>query len=114
VGPELPRLTARTVAALKKPGRYSDGDRLYLSLSEHSKRWVFLYSFHGKRREAGLGAASKVTLAEARNKAAECRALLASQNGAAIFTLGNGLRQYEITVRRSKTYRSTTSTLPWC
>jgi integrase len=73
-------LTARGVAAivaLKKPGRYSDGDRLFLAISEHSKRWVFLYSFHGKRREMGLGAVSKISLAGARNKAAECRALLA-------------------------------------
>jgi Arm DNA-binding domain len=73
-------LTARAVAALstaKKPGRYSDGDRLFLAISEHSRRWVFLYSYHGKRREMGLGSASKVSLAEARNKAAECRALLA-------------------------------------
>jgi integrase len=76
----VPRLTSRAVAALsaaKKPGRYSDGDRLFLAISEHSKRWVFLYSFRGKRREAGLGADSKVSLAEARSKAAECRALLA-------------------------------------
>jgi hypothetical protein len=63
--------------ALKRPGRYSDGDRLFLAISKHSKRWVFLYSFHGKRREMGLGSASKVSLAEARNKAAECRALTA-------------------------------------
>jgi integrase len=73
----MPRLTARAVAALRKPGRYSDGDRIFLSISKHAKRWTFLYSFHGKRREAGLGSASKVSLAEARNKAAECRALIA-------------------------------------
>jgi integrase len=73
----MPRLTALAVAAAKKPGRYSDGDRLFLAISEHSKRWTFLYSFHGKRHEMGLGSASKVGLAGARNKAAECRALLA-------------------------------------
>jgi integrase len=73
----MPRLTALAVAAARKPGRYSDGDRLFLAISKHSKRWVFLYSFHGKRREMGLGSASKVSLAGARNKAAECRALLA-------------------------------------
>jgi integrase len=71
------KLTARAVAAAKKPGRYSDGDRLFLAISKHSKRWVFLYSLQGKRREMGLGSASKISLAEARNKAAECRALLA-------------------------------------
>jgi Arm DNA-binding domain len=74
----MPRLTALAVAAAKKPGRYSDGDRLFLAISEHSRRWVFLYSFHGKRREMGLGSASKVSLAEARSRAAEARALLAT------------------------------------
>jgi Arm DNA-binding domain len=41
-----------------------------------SKKWVFMYARDGKRREAGLGSARAVTLAQAREKAAEYRALL--------------------------------------
>jgi hypothetical protein len=65
------RLTARGVASLKTIGRHSDGDRLYLAITRTaagtlSRRWVFMYSFDGKQREAGLGSASAVTLAKAR------------------------------------------------
>jgi hypothetical protein len=75
------RLTARTVAALKKAGRHADGGNLYLTISRTgaavSKRWTFLYSLAGKQREAGFGPASTVTLAEAREKAAGYRSMLA-------------------------------------
>lgn len=74
------RLTDRRIAALKKPDRYPDGDRLYLVVDEIksglSKRWTFLYKFRGKQREPGLGAYPKVSLAEARAKAGEYRTLL--------------------------------------
>jgi integrase len=83
---QLKRLTARTIAALKSPGRHADGQNLYLTISNLStspggggvsKRWTFMYSFAGKQREAGLGPASTVTLAEAREKAARYRSMLA-------------------------------------
>jgi hypothetical protein len=81
----LKRLTTRTVAALKKPGRHADGQNLYLTISNPatssggggvSKRWTFMYTF-GKQREAGLGSVNDVTLAEAREKAAGYRSMLA-------------------------------------
>jgi hypothetical protein len=31
---QLKRLTARTVAAMKKPGRHADGGNLYLTISK--------------------------------------------------------------------------------
>jgi integrase len=75
------RLTARTVATMKKPGRHADGGNLYLTISKTgaglSRRWTFLYKLNGKQREAGLGPAAVVTLAEAREKAAGYRSLLA-------------------------------------
>jgi len=75
------RLTARTVAALTKPGRHADGGNLYLTVSRNgaavSKRWTFMFSFAGKQREAGFGPAASVTLAEAREKAARYRSMLA-------------------------------------
>jgi integrase len=75
------RLTARTVATMTKPGRHADGGNLYLTISKTgagvSRRWTFLYSLAGKQREAGLGPAAAVTLAEAREKAARYRSMLA-------------------------------------
>jgi integrase len=73
------KLTARGAETLAKPGRHSDGGGLYLSISgEGRRRWVFLYTWRGKQREAGLGAAGKggVSLKAAREKAAEGRALV--------------------------------------
>jgi integrase len=78
---QLKRLTARTVAAIAKPGRHADGQNLYLTISRNgaavSKRWTFMFSFAGKQREAGLGPVATVTLAEAREKAARYRSMLA-------------------------------------
>jgi integrase len=72
------RLTARTVATLTKPGRHPDGGNLYLSISENGgRRWVFLYRWHGKPTEIGLGSARDVSLARARELALEARAKLA-------------------------------------
>jgi integrase len=76
----LKRLTARTVAAMTKPGRHADGQNLYLTISRTgasvSKRWTFMFSFAGKQREAGFGSTAAVTLAEAREKAARYRSVL--------------------------------------
>jgi integrase len=78
---QLKRLTARTVATMAKPGRHADGGNLYLTISKTgagiSRRWTFLYSLAGKQREAGFGPAAVVTLAEAREKAARYRSMLA-------------------------------------
>jgi integrase len=58
-----------------KPGRYCDGDGLYLLVKQAGTRfWVFRYKVNGsKLREAGLGRAGEgrncVRLAEAREKA---------------------------------------------
>jgi integrase len=79
---QLKRLTTRTVAALSKPGRHADGGNLYLTITKtgasvSSKRWTFMYVFGDRQREAGFGPAATVTLAEAREKAARYRSLLA-------------------------------------
>ena len=75
------RLTARTVVTLTKVGRYGDGGNLYLIISKTgnglSKRWTFMFVIAGRQREAGLGSTSVVTLAQAREKAAEYRSMLA-------------------------------------
>jgi integrase len=77
---QINRLAARTVDTLTKPGRHADGGGLYLSISsEGRRRWVFLFTWNGKLREAGLGSANKggLSLKAARDKAAEGRALVA-------------------------------------
>src|ERR1700733_9664000 len=70
----LPGLSAQFVRTAK-PGRYCDGDGLYLLVKKSGARfWVFRYKVNGsKLREAGLGRAGEgrnsVRLAEARDKA---------------------------------------------
>jgi integrase len=77
---EMGRLNARKVETLTQPGRYADGRNLYLQISRNGgKRWTFFYRFgKGVRREMGLGSAAKggVSLAQARDKAADARKLL--------------------------------------
>ena len=57
------------------PGRHADGDGLYLTVrSGGSKQWIYLYRSGGRLREMGLGSpASEVTLAKARQLAADAR-----------------------------------------
>lgn len=63
---------------LAKAGRHSDGGGLYLSIGKgEAKRWVFLFRWRGRLKEMGLGSFNSVTLAKAREKAAEARAPLA-------------------------------------
>jgi len=73
------RLTARTVAALKEPGLHADGAGLYLRIDQTlNRRWVWVYFWHGRRREMGLGSAQTVELKEARRLADDARKVLAS------------------------------------
>jgi hypothetical protein len=60
------KLSARKVESTSKPGRYSDGDNLYVFISPNGgKRWTFFYRFgktaDGKpvRREMEFGSAAK-------------------------------------------------------
>src|SRR4051812_34087343 len=74
----LNRLSARFVATVTEAGRYADGGNLYLSISPNGgRRWVFMYRWQGRVREMGFGSAREITLARAREKAAEGRRLLA-------------------------------------
>lgn len=58
-----------------KPGRVGDGDGLFLVVKEGgAKSWVCRVQRHGNRRDFGLGSASKVSLAVARDRAREVRA----------------------------------------
>jgi hypothetical protein len=49
-------LTDREVRAKKEPGRYGDGNGLWLQVqTAERKAWLFRYSFKGKAHEMGLG-----------------------------------------------------------
>lgn len=70
----LHRLTARQVATITKPGKHADGGGLYLVVGPgDSRRWSYLFTFDGKRREMGLGSVLAISLADARDLAAEAR-----------------------------------------
>jgi integrase len=71
------RLTARRVATAKA-GKYSDGGNLYLVVSDTgTRKWVLRFTWHGKAREMGLGSPATVSLADARDKAAHARRMVA-------------------------------------
>jgi integrase len=72
-------LTSRMVETSKEPGRYSDGNGLYLAVrSGGSKQWAFIYRRDGRLREMGLGSPLKgVTLVMARELRDEARRTIA-------------------------------------
>ena len=71
-------LSATRAKALRDPGRYSDGGGLHLYISKAgSKSWVQRITIEGRRRDIGLGGFPSVSLALAREKAAEKRAAVA-------------------------------------
>ncbi|ODP37108.1 tyrosine-type recombinase/integrase [Sphingomonas turrisvirgatae] len=71
------KLNVKQIATLTKVGVHSDGGGLYLRVrTTGSRSWLFVYTLHGKRREMGLGSDLDVSLAKAREKAAEARAMV--------------------------------------
>lgn len=74
----IKKLNARD-AATKKPGRYSDGNGLYLVVAGNGiGKWVFRFSWRGRVTEMGLGSVNGVSLAQARERAVEARRTLVS------------------------------------
>ena len=89
------KLTALRVTREKHPGSYGDGGGLYLQVSNGgTKSWIFRFwvgardpatgelvrdpatnKVKGRIREMGLGSCITVSLAEARDRALECRKL---------------------------------------
>jgi len=118
---EIHRLNARSVATLTKTGRHADGGGLNLAISKNGgRRWTFLYTWRGRPVEIGLGSARKgyVTLAKARELAAQARAMLAdgvdpkaARRPAAGSTFGEVADRY-IEVHRSE-WRSAKHAAQW-
>lgn len=70
----LNRLSALFVKRNNTPGNYSDGGGLWMQVhGPTSKSWIYRYRLAGRERELGLGPVSDVSLAEAREAAAEAR-----------------------------------------
>ena len=70
------RLTARKIETTK-PGKYSDGGNLYLIVSPTgARKWVLRFTWRGKAREMGLGTPATVSLADARERAANARRMI--------------------------------------
>jgi integrase len=76
------KLNVRKIKHCIEPGRYSDGDGLFVQITKSGVRsWLFRYSVRGKERWMGLGPldgadGATVSLDEARNKAEIARTLL--------------------------------------
>lgn len=103
------KLTALKTKALTTPGRYGDGDGLWLQVRDASRRsWLFRYARNGRAHQMGLGPYPDVTLAEARDEAASIRKTLrkgqdplekrraqkAAEAGAARFTFQEVAQRY--------------------
>ena len=74
------KLSALKVDRLKEPGMYSDGGGLYLQVTGDGKKhvnksWLFQFKVNGRERQMGLGPLHTFSLADARQKALECRKL---------------------------------------
>lgn len=64
------KLTALKIRSLAEPGRYADGDGLFLDVTgKAAGRWVLRIQSNGRRREIGLGSLKNVSLADARDAA---------------------------------------------
>lgn len=67
-------LTAVQVRRLSAAGRYADGNGLHLVVDPSgARRWVLRTVVHGRRRDIGLGGLKIVSLADARELAAQYR-----------------------------------------
>jgi integrase len=70
------KLSALRIGKIKTRGFYADGGNLYLQVSKAgTKSWVFRFKESGRTRDMGLGPIHTLSLAEARERATECRKL---------------------------------------
>ena len=73
------RLTAASARAASKPGRYADGDTLFLMVAQGgSKSWVQRITIDARRHDIGLGSFPLISLANARERAMANRLAVSS------------------------------------
>jgi integrase len=76
----------KAISAIKirtaQPGRYADGNGLYLHVEKSgAKHWFFRTMVHGRRRDIGLGSLTLVSVQEAREEAARLRKIARIDHG---------------------------------
>jgi len=72
-------LSALKISKLSAPGRYADGNCLYMVVDRSgAKRWVLRVVVQGRRRDMGLGGVKIASLAHARDAAQWYRAIARS------------------------------------
>jgi hypothetical protein len=70
-------LTEKRITKLTTPGRYHDGQGLYLAVvSPTNRHWLLRYQRYGRERWLGLGSASDTDLKKARERAGNARSKL--------------------------------------
>ena len=73
----IEKLSASKVARISTPGKYGDGNGLYLYVSKNmTKSWVFRYQLNYTEHYMGLGPIHAVNIKEAREEARKARILL--------------------------------------
>jgi len=72
------KLTAVKIRSLTEPGRYSDGDGLFLEINgKGAASWILRVQNNGKRQDIGLGSTKSVSLKDARDAAFATRQKIA-------------------------------------
>lgn len=72
------KLTALKIRSLTEPGRYSDGDGLFLEINgKGAASWILRVQNNGKRQDIGLGSTKSVSLKDARAAAFATRQRIA-------------------------------------
>jgi integrase len=113
------RLSARAVQTQTAPGYYADGAGLYLQVkstlsqgqpSRVSRSWLFRYKHDKRSNWMGLGSVRETSLAQARQRAAECRRLLSL--GKDPIVERDGARDLE--VKRARLEKKTSMTFDQC
>ncbi len=77
----LSYITIRNAKPKEKPYKLADTEGMYLYIQPNGRKyWRFKYRFSGKEKTLALGVYPDVSLAEAREKRAQARKLLATKN----------------------------------
>jgi integrase len=102
---KLNRLNALGIKRATKKGLHADGGGLYLRIAEGgTKGWIFRYVRNGRARDMGLGSINALSLAQARERAAECRTFLANDIDP-IQRREVERQSQELTAAKTKTFR---------
>lgn len=95
-------LSALKVRTIKTPGRYADGNGLYLIVEPSgARRWILRTVVQGRRRDIGLGGVRLVSLADAREQANAYRRI-ARSGGDPILELRKAKRAVPTFARAAK------------